>query len=335
MIEKASLLFGRWPGPAYWFSGQRPKTNGQRLTGLNVITTTEKNTSWLQAFEEFNSRRLGPAWLEELRRDAFACFWELGFPTVHDEDWRFTSVAPIANRGFRLAQETLSLSAADVRPYRLEGSACQLVFVNGHFAPALSNLDSLPPNVTVCGLAEMLAKGGAEIRPYLGHYESFQADAFTALNTAFCRDGAFVHVPRGTLLQRPICLLYISTGDAEPQMVHPRNLIVLGPESQAAVLEDYVSLRTGLFLSNVVTELVVGENSIADHFLVEREDRQAYNISTLRIQQDRNANVASHSVLVGGALVRNNVHPVLAGEGGECSSTACSSAPASSTWTTT
>ena len=283
-----------------------------------MITVTEKNASWLQAFEEFNARRLGPAWLAELRREAFARFWELGFPTIHDEDWRFTTVAPIANRGFRLAGEKHDVSLADVQPYRLEGSACQLVFVNGHFDPTLSQLDSLPAGVSVRGLADVLATDGAEVQAYLGRYEGFQADAFTALNTAFCRDGAYVHVPRGTVLQPPICLLYISTGDAEPQMVHPRNLIVIGSESQASVLEDYVSLRSGLFFSNVITELIVGENGIADHFLVEREDRQAYNISTLRIQQDRNANVASHSVLVGGALVRNNVHPVLAGEGGEC-----------------
>jgi Fe-S cluster assembly protein SufD len=52
--------------------------------------------------------------------------------------------------------------------------------------------------------------------------------------------------------------------------------------------------------------------------MIEREHLEAFNVSTLRIQQGRSANVASHSLLLGGGLVRNNVHPVLAGEGGEC-----------------
>ena len=283
-----------------------------------MITTTEKNIAWLQTFEQFNGRQLGPRWLRELREAAFACFWELGFPTIHDEDWRFTSVAPIANGSFRLADATHSLQPADLHPFRLEGSACQLVFVNGRFTPALSQIRSLPKGVVAGSLAAALAEDEAEVRRHLAQHEDFRHDAFTALNTAWLHEGAYVRVPRGTVLEQPICLLYASTGNEGPQMVHPRNLVVVGAESQVSILEDYISFRSGVFFSNVITELIVGENGVVDHYLVEREDRQAYNISTLRIQQERTANVASHSVLVGGALVRNNVHPVLAGEGGEC-----------------
>ena len=253
-----------------------------------------------------------------MREAAFARFWELGFPTIHDEDWRFTSVAPIANGAFRLADETLSLQPAELQPFRLKGSACQLVFVNGRFAPALSQTSALPKAVVAGNLGAALAADKAEVGRHLAQYEDFRHDAFTALNTAWLHEGAYVRVPRGTVLEQPICLLYVSTGDEGPQMVHPRNLVVVGPESQVSILEDYVSFRSGVFFSNVITELIVGENGVVDHYMVEREDRQAYNISTLRIQQERTANVASHSVLVGGALVRNNIHPVLAGEGGEC-----------------
>ncbi len=101
-------------------------------------------------------------------------------------------------------------------------------------------------------------------------------------------------------------------------MSHPRNLIVAEEDSQATIVEDYVSLDGGAAFSNTVTELVAGEHTVLSHYMIERENAQAFNISTLRIQQGRSANVASHSVLLGGALVRNNVHPVLAGEGGEC-----------------
>jgi Fe-S cluster assembly protein SufD len=93
---------------------------------------------------------------------------------------------------------------------------------------------------------------------------------------------------------------------------------VAGEDSQATLVEDYVSLGGDASFSNAVTEMVVGQNSVVSHYLIERESRQAFNVSTLRVQQGRSSSVTSHSVLLGGALARNNVHPVLAGEGGEC-----------------
>jgi Fe-S cluster assembly protein SufD len=102
-------------------------------------------------------------------------------------------------------------------------------------------------------------------------------------------------------------------------MIHPRNLVVVEEESQATIIEEYVSLEdSGVLLCNSATELIAGESATVSHYMIEREHTEAFNISTLRIQQDKSANVASHALLLGGGLVRNNVHPVLAGEGGEC-----------------
>jgi Fe-S cluster assembly protein SufD len=101
-------------------------------------------------------------------------------------------------------------------------------------------------------------------------------------------------------------------------MTNPRNLIVAENATEASIVEDYVSLGSGVSFSNVVTELVAGEDAVISHYMIEREDRQVFNVSTLRSQQARSSNVSSHSVLLGGGLVRNNIHPVLAGEGGEC-----------------
>ena len=148
-------------------------------------------------------------------------------------------------------------------------------------------------------------------------------DAFSALNTAFLEDGAYVHVARSTILEAPIHLLFVSTAHAEPIVTHPRNLIVAGENSQVTVIEEYISLGAGASqgsaaLCNTATELVAADHSVVSHFMIEREDVQTFNVSTLRIQQGRAANVSSHSVLAGGGIVRNNVHPVLAGEGGEC-----------------
>jgi Fe-S cluster assembly protein SufD len=101
-------------------------------------------------------------------------------------------------------------------------------------------------------------------------------------------------------------------------MNHPRNLFVVGEESEVTLVEDYVSLAGGTSFCNAVTELVAKEGAVVSHYMIEREHKSTFNISTLRIEQEKSANVASHSVLLGGGLVRNNVHPVLAGEGAEC-----------------
>ena len=286
-----------------------------------MITATQQLESYLESFSEFEKLTAGHAlpWLRNLRQDAFARFCEAGFPTTHDEDWRFTNVSAIAQTAFRLTRNRrVRLSRQELEPYQVAGVACQLVFVNGHFARELSLLGKLPNGVKVSGLAGEISSNSEAIEQHLGRYLDIRRDAFCALNTAFVEDGAYVHIPRGTLVEEPIYLLFVSTADDAPAMSHPRNLIVAEEDSQATFVEDYVSLDGGAVFCNTVTELVAGDHSVLSHYMIEREHKEAFNISTLRIQQGRSTNVVSHSVLLGGTLVRNNVHPVLAGEGGEC-----------------
>jgi Fe-S cluster assembly protein SufD len=286
-----------------------------------VITATQQLESYLESFSEFENlaARHALPWLRKLRQDGFARFCEVGFPTTHDEDWRFTNISAIAQTAFRLTRNhPVRLSQQELQPYRVPGVACQLVFVNGHFARELSLLGNLPDGVKVSSLAGEISSNPGAVEPHLGRYLDIRRDAFCALNTAFVEDGAYVHIPRATLVEEPICLLFVSTGDDAPSMSHPRNLIVAEEDSQGTFVEDYVSLDGGAVFCNTVTELVAGDHTVLSHYMLEREHKQAFNVSTLRIQQGRSTNVVSHSVLLGGALVRNNVHPVLAGEGGEC-----------------
>jgi Fe-S cluster assembly protein SufD len=286
-----------------------------------VITATQQLENYLESFSEFERLATGHAqpWLRKLRRDAFARFCEVGFPTTHDEDWRFTNVSAIAQSAFRLIRnDRTRLSRRELEPYRVAGVACKLVFVNGCFARELSLLSNLPDGVKVSSLAAEISSNSGAIETHLGRYLDIRRDAFCALNTAFVEDGAYVNIPRGTLVEEPICLLFVSTANDAPLMSHPRNLIVAEENSQATFVEDYVALDGGAVFCNTVTELVAGDHTVLSHYMIEREHKRAFNISTLRIQQGRSAHVVSHSVLLGGALVRNNVHPVLAGEGGEC-----------------
>lgn len=286
-----------------------------------AIASTDRLRPYFEAFSTLATRRDVPVWLREMRERAFARFCEVGFPTTRDEDWRFTNVNAIADTVFEVAQDLRELQIVDrtvVESFRVPGAACQLVFVNGRFARGLSDFGLLPHGVIVSSVAEAIAENNKVVEEHLGRYLNIERDAFCALNTAFAEDGAFVFLPRRTVVEAPISLLFLSVAGNGVQMAHPRNLIVAADEVEASVVEDYVSLGTGVFFSNVVTELVAGESAVIGHHMIEREDQDAFNISTLRIQQARGANVSSHSLLLGGGLVRNNVHPVLAGEGGEC-----------------
>jgi Fe-S cluster assembly protein SufD len=283
-----------------------------------VTTAIKSLDTYLDSFTAFEKHATGHdlPWLRKLRAEAFARFCETGFPTTHDEDWRFTNVSPIARTPFVLAREGAAPSSkSELQPTRLEGSGAQLVFVNGHFARELS---TVPQAIHISSLKQELVKAPQAVRAYLGRYLDIQRDPFSALNTAFAEDGAYVHVRRGAVVEEPIHLVFISTASDRPTMSHPRNLLVFEDESEATVVEEYLSLGSGPVLCNSATELIAGENTTISHYMIEREHGDAFNISTLRIQQGRSANIASHSLLLGGGLVRNNVHPVLAGEGGEC-----------------
>jgi Fe-S cluster assembly protein SufD len=286
-----------------------------------VSTAVAQLDTYLDSFSAFQKTAAGRdlGWLRKLREDAFARFAEVGFPTTHDEDWRFTNVAPIARASFKLATPAAhQVTKEALAPYRLPAAVGTLVFVDGYFAPELSEIGKLPSAVEVKNLAAAIHDDPAALEPHLGRYLDTKRDAFLALNTAFLNDGGFVHIGKGVVLEQPIHLLFVSTAGDAPLMTHPRNLIIAEDESQAAIVEDYISLNGGMAFSNTATELVAGGSAVVSHYMIEREHTDTFNVSTLRIQQGRSANVSTHSILLGGGLVRNNVHPVLNGEGADC-----------------
>ena len=289
-----------------------------------MASTAEHLATYFEAYSELRAQEREPVWLRQLREEAWTLFSDKGFPTTHDEDWRFTNLAVLARTPFRRATKTSDTGLAKtIAPFLLKDAACQLVFVNGHFAPELSAMKNLPAGLEVCSLERAIGGGKegraqAEIEQHLGQYADTKRDVFTALNTALWEDGAYVRVRRGAVIAQPVHLLYVTAGAGAQLMTHPRTLVIAEETSQAAVIEDYVSLDNEAAFSNAVTEFVAAEGAVVSHFLAERENLASYNVSTLRIELAKSANVSSHSILLGGGLVRNNVHPVLNGEGAEC-----------------
>ena len=286
-----------------------------------MVTTSEPLGSYLDVFDGLRkvAFRWDPVWLRHLREDAMALFCESGFPTTKDEDWRFTNVAALAQTTFcHAAKDDVLFSAKEIEPYGLKESALSWFSSMATSRRASRRWEIFSSGLTVSSLAEGIRKSSEGITSHLGRYVATRRDAFAALNTAMFEDGAEVQIQRRAVVDRPIHILYVSAGSNGPIMTHPRNLIVAEPQSQSAVVEDYVSLGEAAAFSNAVTEIVAGDDALISHCMIERENYSSSNISTLRIELARGSNVASHSVLLGGGLVRNNVHPVLAGRGAEC-----------------
>jgi len=305
---------------------RKTRVGDRKLRQETKSNPADRLAGYSEAYSDLRLQRQTrePVWMQQLREDAWQRFSAAGFPTTHDEDWRFTSLASLARTPFRHAQKIeAGFLAREIESHHLAGAACELIFVNGHFAPELSDVSALPKGLEWCALKravdcglEACAPGGIE--QHLGRYADVRRDVFAALNTALWEDGAYLRIKRGAVVERPVHLLYVTVGAGERIMTHPRTLVLAEEQSQVAVVEDYVSFGEEAGFSNAVTELVAGDGAVVSHFLVERENLASFNVSTLRIEQGRAANVASHSILTGGGLVRNNVHPVLAGEGTEC-----------------
>lgn len=283
------------------------------------ISISNEDGGYKKGFEEFRKEAAGKGipWMETLREEGIKKFLELGFPTPENEDWRFTNVAPIALTKFSIetnGHDKVTREVLDRFTFH-NLKTLRLVFIDGVYSPELSDLSHTPKGVKAMSLASALGSEEGLVKKYLSKYADFSEEAFTALNTAFMQDGGFIYMPRGTHLKEPVHLLYITVEGRSATITNPRNLVVVEDNCEANIIEHYVSLDDSVYFSNVVTELVVGENSSVGHYMIECESRKAFNVSTLRVEQGRSSNIRSHSVLLGGALVRNNVHPVLSGEG--------------------
>jgi Fe-S cluster assembly protein SufD len=259
-----------------------------------------------------------PAWLVRARRAALDRFAALGLPTTRDEEWRFTSVAPIAETRFALPRDGAGgIGPEDVGAFQWAGErTATLVFVNGHYAAHLSTPGREGRGVVIDTLAASVARGAADVERQFGRGVGSGGHAFTALNTAFAADGAMVAVPDGVVVDAPIHLLFLSTG--RETMAHPRVLIDMGANSQATVVETYRALGAERSLTNAVTEIAAGEGAVLQHYRVQAEADTAFHVGGIYARAAKSASLACWSIGLGGALTRNDVVAVLDGEGASC-----------------
>jgi Fe-S cluster assembly protein SufD len=291
----------------------------------------DKLQPWIEAVEQ--RPQGGPRWLQDLRDRGAARFAALGFPTVRDEEWRFTNVAPLAAIEFTPAAPVGDISAElDALPYANIG--WRLVVVNGRFSAELSRLNHLPTGVRAGSLAAAVNEHADVVPRYLGQLADVNTRAFAALNTALAGDGAYLYIPDGVVLERPLQILYVSAGGVEPEMSQARTLIVAGERSQSQIAETYTALRGTTYFTNAVSEIFAAEGAVIDHYKVQHEGLQAFHVASLHLHAQRGATVSSHSFSLGGRFVRNDALATLDGEGAGSRSTA-STWPTASGWSTT
>ena len=279
--------------------------------------------SYLSDYRAAEREANGPAWLRDIRGQAVARFEELGFPTARrgNERWKYTSVVPIARAEFGydpqrplngLSVETVAASVPWQDTWR------RLVFVDGVFAPALSSSPAAMGEVQACSLEEAVSADPVGVEKHLARHASFVDDGFTALNTAFVRDGAFVRVPAGLAVETPLHLVFLSSGSAEPTVSYPRVLVVAEAGSRATVIESYAGLDGGRYFSDAVSEMVLEEGAEVDHYRLQSESESAFHVGMARVVQAERSTYSSRAFFKGAALGRYDLSVLLEGRNSAC-----------------
>ncbi len=259
-----------------------------------------------------------PDSLRRLRERAFGCFVERGFPTVNDEEWRNTNVAPVARQAFAVADT--AFDAEEVRrqlaAVELPGTRC-LVFVDGRFRHELSSSDPLPAGVHLFNLANASDSARARIEPEFARRADFVDRPFAALSTALFEDGLVVDLEPGADAGQPIHVVFVATTGPRATAVFPRLFVLAREHARVTLIESYVGPAGATRLVAPVTEIVAGDEAIVDHYKLQRESLETFHLGLLHIETGRSANVSSESFSLGAALARHDVQAVLAGEGSE------------------
>ena len=271
--------------------------------------------------EQFQAQAAGdgaaPAWLAPIRRHAIERFEALGFPTTRDEDWHYTSVAPIAEGDFTVRPDVGgTVLPADLAPYLFEHVEWPaLVFVNGTFSPELTTLRTLPAGVRVLELERAWREVPELLEANLTRLVDAERHAFTALNTAFLRDGAVVHIGSEMVADQPLHIVHVADANAAKSMLVPRTLIVAERHAKATVIESFVALGDARYFTNAVSEVVIGDGATINHYKIQRQSARAFHVATTQVRQGRDSHYVSFSFATGAALSRTNVCTALEGEG--------------------
>ena len=284
---------------------------------MSLVVTQQENPvhHYLESFDELLGGK--DSRVRELRVRAMDRFVWLGFPTMKNEDWHYTSVAPIATRVFSRLPSAHSSHSVAIEPMLYNAEWPRLVFVDGWFAPHLSHV-SERAGVRVSTLAALLAEGDSPDLARLGSIAEYETAAFTALNTAMMQDGAVISVGAEADAGVPIHLVFVSTQPRPLCASFPRNVLLLERSARATVIESYIGLGDDSYLTVPVTEISLGVGARLEHIKVQDEGTGAFHVGTIQARQERDSELHSFSYAAGAELSRTNVYTLLDGPGSSC-----------------
>lgn len=261
-----------------------------------------------------------PTWWKEFRSSALKKLETLEVPTRKDEEWKFLKLKTLARSSFVAESDaTLSLSREEIASRLLpESSASTLVFLNGRFSSELSRVDELPDDVVLTNWQGLLDQDPGLVRDYVGANDFWKDDLFYNLNGANFEDGAVVLIPRNTVLEKPLHILYVGSGKEGSYASHPRNIIVAGENAEATVVEEYDGRDSGAYFHNVVNEISVGANATVKHFKVQRDSTDAFHIARNLITVAQDACYDATAINLGASVSRNDSYARFEGQNIDC-----------------
>ena len=249
--------------------------------------------------------------IQRMREQAFDAFQNMPFPTTHDEDWRFTNLAPYLKIPFRNATEGTAAPVREV-DFARSDEMHHIVFINGRFAKQLSTV------------SDQMFAGSVKDAPRDLNWQSLAGtiiapdkNAFTAWNTAFFNDIALIHVPDKVVVEKPVRVTFVQTA-GEDVISLPRLLVVLGKQSQLQMIESYQTQWNGRYFTNAVTEISLGEGAILQHIKIQQDSAKSLHIATSHTVQDRDSSYTSLAMTLGAELSREHLRVTLDGAGGDC-----------------
>ena len=267
----------------------------------------ERHEALAAAFEAFRREPVfGQGNIRQAREAAYKRFSERGFPTTRDEEWKFTSVAPIVGTKFGRAR-AVSPDRRAIERYLLPETGATIVLVNGRVSAALSTMNTMPAGVTV--------STGVDASASTRHAA---ASAFVDLNDAFFEDVVAIRVRQKAVVTAPIHVLSLSAAGGEAVIVAPRLLIQVGEAAQVSVIETYAGLAGAATLTTAVTRMYLDPAAVVNHVKIQSEEPTAFHIFNLAAWLGRGSTLTSHALTFGGRISRNDITAVLDGEGAEC-----------------
>ncbi len=282
---------------------------------MNTQKNIDIKSKYLKDFELFESKLNGQSksYFHSLRKTAIEKFKTAEFPTLKDEEWKYTNVKPILQTDFTPAVNVeIEKVKSDEASKHLYGGFdfYKLVFVNGIFEEKLSDLNGIPEQVVVKNLSNLSNSDWEKLKSYIEKIDESD-NAFNVLNKAFTVDGTVIVIPDNVILEKPVQVLYLTGSKTAEVLASPRNLIVAGKNSQVKIIVSYQPLANVKYFTNVVTEIFAGENAIIDFYKIQNEGEKAFHIDKIDIVQKGKSVVSNFSLSFGGALVRNDINVLL------------------------